>query len=155
MPSPAISLPLSTLATEFYNLSRPIGLVIDLEQVQQLCADAARFYAAYGSLKSKLDAEGYESGRVPQTFADIGAPGVVGSGSTTVGSNTEVTVGEWAVIRPLFILYVERENAIALEATRSSGADPYGRSVSEVTSDITLAEETAKTNAFFFGIFTV
>jgi hypothetical protein len=54
---------------------------------------------------------------------------------------TELTNSEWAVIKPLFLLYVERENARALEASRTQGVEMYGRTVSEVEADITRYEE--------------
>lgn len=159
----AAALPLSTLATEFYNLSRPVGLVVALEQVQQLAVDACRFYAAYGRIKSVAIVAPVDTGddQAVHTFTDIGEagepspPGAPENSPTIVGSNIALSIGEWEIIRPLFVLYVERENALHLEATRGMGVDPYGRSVSEVTSDITLAEETVMARAFFFPIFTV
>lgn len=166
MPTPSPTptpeaLSLTTLATEFYNLSRPVGLVVALEQVLQLAVDAFRYYAAYGQIASKARPGAFEDQSAPAVFGDIGAAantGLIGNPpgpAVAAGSDTVITLGEWAIIKPLFVLYVERENAIHLEATRGLGADPYGRSVSEVTADITLAEETAQTRAFFFPIFTV
>lgn len=51
-----------------------------------------------------------------------------------------LTVGEWSLIRPLFLLYIERENAIYLESTRVMGVDVFGRSVAEITTDIVAYE---------------
>lgn len=48
----------------------------------------------------------------------------------------DVTASEWAIIAPLFKLYVERENAVVVENSRVQGFEPAGRSSSEVASAI-------------------
>jgi hypothetical protein len=53
------------------------------------------------------------------------------------------------------MLYVERENAVYLEASRGMGLDVYGRSVAEITGDITNFEMELPKLAFCRGIVTV
>lgn len=118
---------ISELAQEFSSEDRPVGVVIDDDQVLRQLIAATRFYAAYGSL---------EKGEAPiPVFDDV-----------TV--DTELTQGEWAVIRPLFLLYVERETAIQLEASRGLGVDVYGRSVSEIAAEISQYESQMSFKAF-------
>ena len=57
-----------------------------------------------------------------------------------VSADTDLTMGEWAIIKPLFVLYVERENATRLEASRGLGVDAFGRTTSEVAQDIERME---------------
>jgi hypothetical protein len=92
----------------------------------------------------------------PATAAPAPAPSssAIPSGfaGQDLGGITEATVltpGEWAIIKPLFTLYVERESAMHLEASRGLGVDVYGRSVAEVQGDITLMEtETLPAKSF-------
>ena len=62
---------------------------------------------------------------------------------------------EWAIIKPLFYLYIERENALHLEASRVLGVDVYGRSVSEVKGDIANYHDQMHLKAFHFKAFTI
>lgn len=121
---------LEALATEYIENSRPIGLVIESEQVVHQAIDALRFYAAYGPVQSISSAPG----NVP--------------GLEALTRETQLTNGEWGMVRPLFILYVERENALHLEASESLGVTVYGRRSAEVTQDITIAEELCRFGAF-------
>jgi hypothetical protein len=59
------------------------------------------------------------------------------------------------MIRPLFLLYLERETALQLEASRGMGIDPFGRSSSEVAGDIVQMELGYPHAAAFQPIFTV
>jgi len=68
---------------------------------------------------------------------------------------TDITISEWAIIRPLFILYVERENALHLEASRGMGVDVFGRTTSEISSDIQQLEEKIPFLAFSQPVVTV
>jgi len=68
---------------------------------------------------------------------------------------TDISVSEWAMIRPLFLLYVERETALQLEASRGMGIDVFGRSSSEVQGDIALIESEYPHRAFLTDIITV
>ena len=57
-----------------------------------------------------------------------------------ISGDTVLSMGEWALIRPLFVLYTERENAMRLEASRAMGLEVYGRAVSEISGDIERME---------------
>jgi hypothetical protein len=80
----------------------------------------------------------------PQTFAVADGPAVKPSlpikNVEFLSADTDLTMGEWAIIKPLFSLYVERECATRLEASRGLGVDVFGRSVSEISQDITVME---------------
>lgn len=136
---------ISVLASE-YVTERP-ALVLDAVAATAVCVAAARFYAGYGDIASVsksdvlLSAAGasaerpeygdeYENVLQALPIKDLGL----------ITEDTDLSTGEWAIIRPLFALYIERENAMLLEATRGLGADPFGRSVAEVTQDILQQE---------------
>lgn len=73
-----------------------------------------------------------------------------------IDENVDITVSEWAEIRPLFILYVERENALQMEATGIlSAGGGFGRSSSEVGSEITQLEADLPRRVFFHPVVTV
>jgi hypothetical protein len=65
-----------------------------------------------------------------------------------ITDDTELTPGEWAIIRPLFILYVEKEVATHLEGSRGLGVDVFGRSVAEVQGDIERMHDELPGKAF-------
>lgn len=92
------------------------GLVIDDDKVQELAVTAARQFSTWGDLSGvALDAED-----------ELAA----------ITGTIDLTASEWGVIKPLFLLYVERENARALEASRGQGVDVYGRDVNSIEGDI-------------------
>lgn len=93
------------------------GLIVDDTEVTVQAVAAARQYAGWGTIQS-----------------------LAGDGAAALSDNTELTNGEWALIKPLFMLYVERENARALEASRGNGVDVFGRTVSEIAPEITQYE---------------
>lgn len=130
---------LAQLAHEYINDVRPVGLVVDEDIVCAQAVAAARFYAAYGSIDTLLPPD-----------ADAPIPPV-----EWVRPDTDVSQSEWGVIRPLFVLYVERENAIHLEASRGLGVDVFGRSTSEIAAEITQAETELPRRAFMQPVFTV
>jgi len=66
-----------------------------------------------------------------------------------------VSYSEWALIRPLFLLYIERETAFYIESTRGFGVDVFGRSTSEVAGEIIALEAELPRRAFSQPIFTV
>ncbi|MEJ7806815.1 MAG: hypothetical protein WKG03_12960 [Telluria sp.] len=97
------------------------GLVIDgTDVLKQACA-AARQYLAWGAIASLGNS----------------APA---AGLDDLDEHCDLTPSEWGIIKPLVALYVERENARALEASRGQGVDVYGRSVSEIDQAITQYE---------------
>lgn len=116
----------AVLATRFANEERPAGNLLDDTQILAQALAAARFYAGFAAIVSQIV---------------VPAP-------TDVADSTEISLSEWALIRPLFMLYLERENAIQLEASRGMGIDPFGRSSSEVQNDILQAEEAMPLKAF-------
>ena len=73
----------------------------------------------------------------------------------TITESTVVTVGEWGVIRPLYLLYVERETAIQIEASKVMGVEPWGRSSSEIAGEIARVEEELPRRAFFAPLVTI
>ena len=59
------------------------------------------------------------------------------------------------MIRPLFVLYVERETAVQLEASRALGVEVFGRTVSEIDGEITQYESMLPEKAFCQPVITV
>lgn len=124
---------LSALADNFATNERPAGNLLDGPSVLAQALAATRLYAGYAELRA-------HAGVSP-------APEITG--------DTEISNSEWALIRPLFLLYAERETALQLEASRGMGIDPFGRSASEIAAEITQAEADMPHRAFFQPIITV
>ena len=120
-------LTLAELALEFSQEDRPVGILIDGEQVTKQLIVATRLYASYAKLSSLTE--------------DV-------SSFDEITADTLINTSEWGIIRPLFILYVERETAIQLEASRGMGVEGYGRSVSEIQAEITQLEGELPHKAF-------
>ncbi len=123
---------LGSYADEYLALRTASGLILDRAEVVDAVIRAARQYAAYGVITS---AEG----------------GV----ATSVVETTEITLGEWALIRPLFELHVERENALLLGSASAGGLAAFGRSVAEIEGDINNYLATLPDAAFDEGIVTI
>lgn len=119
---------LKVLTDRFTTEERGVGNILGDEAVLAQSIAATSFYAGYSALISEPDA---------------------------IDADTGITLSEWAVIRPLFILYVERESAIQLEASRGLGVDVFGRSTSEIASEITMLEADLPKKAFFQPIITI
>lgn len=132
---------LAALADRFATLERPAGNLLDAGSVLAQAVAAASFYAGYARITSRIP--------VPVAFPALPAPIPVISGTT------ELSESEWALIRPLFMAYVERETALQLEASRGMGMDVYGRSTGEIASDITQLEAELPRLAFSSAIFTI
>ena len=124
---------LKELVSDWEEKERPIASLLDTESLIANAVAATRFYAGF----SGLCAEKHEDDGHPQ----------VPSFSNITG-DTEINTSEWALIRPLFLLYVEKEEARQLGASRGMGLDPYGRSSSEVQSEITQYETDLARKAF-------
>lgn len=170
---------LAALATEFYETDRPIGTVLDQPTVIQQAVVAARKYAAHGYVSSLLPPAPPDPAPPPQPseyelslldqyyFPPIYGwplypvvrntiiPGTPLAPVDWLDENTVVTQGEWGFIRPLFMLYVEREQSIQLEASRNLGVDVYGRSTSEIDQDIARAEGDIPERAFLQPVISV
>ena len=125
---------LEDLAIEFSQQDRPAGIILDDQQVIRQAIVATRYYAGFTSLTCS---EGETT-----SFSEI-------------NESTELTPSEWAWIRPLFLLYCERETALNLEASRGFGVEVYGRSVSEINNDISQAEMEMPHRAFCQPVITV
>lgn len=152
---------LAALAQMFASQERPAGNLLDEDGVVAQAVAATRFYAGYAWLRAQQ-----QTVPVPMPMPD---PGRLGAGhlpcgggaasslrpDTQITGETDISGSEWAIIRPLFLLYVERETALQLEASRGLGIDPYGRSVSEIATEITQAEADLPHRAFSVPIITV
>lgn len=130
---------LAALADRFANAERPAGNLLDAAGVLAQAIAAASFYAGYAQIMSRIPD--------PLVIPSVAVPAIADA--------TEISESEWALIRPLFMLYVERETALQLEASRGLGMDVYGRSSSEVASDILQAEMELPHRAFIGLIVTV
>lgn len=124
---------LSELVSIFTGSERLASNMLDDASVLAQAVAATRLYAGYAHLVA-------HEGAVPEPEID---------------GHTDVTVSEWAIIRPLFLLYVERETAVQLEATRIMGADVFGRPSGEVASEIAQVEAELPHKAFYMPIVTV
>ncbi len=123
---------LAELAAEWHAQRSASGALLAVEQVRQSFIDAARYYSGFADI---ADATGQDLAAVTQ--------------------DTELTASEWASIRPLAYLYVEREAAIVNEASRGQGLEPIGRVSSEVEADIRQIEESIQLLAFSWPAFSV
>lgn len=125
---------LADLVDRFLNEERPISVLLEANTVLAQAVAAVSFYAGYAVLRVNATVE------PPYPAID---------------DMTEISVSEWSIIRTLFMLYVERETALQLEASRGMGIDVFGRSVSEITQDITQYEAELPHKAFFQEVVTV
>ena len=152
---------LADLVARFTHNERPDANILDNPDILAQAMAATNFYCGYGALAAQLaipitipaepvitepnlidifggigrELINYPRPLPPATYAAINPPPY-----PDIDGTTDITVSEWALIRPLFLLYIERENAIQLEASRMMGFDPFGRSSSEVNNDIAQAE---------------
>lgn len=126
---------ISVLASQ-YMAVLPIGCVLDDEQVLRSLRDATRQYCGCAALASgeKVDANALADGE---------------------GQDVDLSHGELSLIRPLWMLYLERENSMALEASRTQGAELYGRSVAETQVSIEMYEQRLPALAFTSDFVTV
>lgn len=116
---------------DFYQQeNRPIGIVVDDTVIASQAIKATKYYLGFGDLEHVAQDE-------------------------ALTHSSLLTKSEWAVIMPLFELYVERENALILESSRALGIEVYGRTVSEVANDITQKELEIQNLAFTHEFFTV
>lgn len=163
---------LGDLVEEFASVRAPGWLVLRPDEMIQCAIEAARYYAAYGDIKSLSGSDPLPGAAgdptpivyqqpdpvsftypTPESIYTLPAPQAAGPFSGPIvydalpvkdpgmiDEDTDISTGEWAVIRPLFVLYCERENAARLEASRALGLDVYGRSVSEIAGEIHAME---------------
>lgn len=107
---------------------RPVGNLLDTPVLLAQAIAAVSYYAGWADLDVHLAIPIADPAPVPP----VAYPAIDGT--------TVISVSEWAMIRPLFLLYIERENALQLEASRGMGIDVFGRSSSEISGDITQIE---------------
>lgn len=126
-----------------YMENLPAGLVVSEQDVTRCLKRGVRFYCGYATIRSAaLAADG------------IHTP-IDASDSIDGAQDFDLDQSEYAIIRPLFELYVEAQNATHLEASRGLGVDVYGRSVSEVAQVIQMLEEAMPKQAFYEPCFSV
>lgn len=124
---------LSDIVASFMEAA-PAGMVLGEEDVTRMLRNAVRFYAGYATLRNYPPAPD-DRDTVPVIHTDIDA------GNAADGAQDfDLTLSEWAIIKPLFDIYVERENAVHLEASRGLGVDVFGRTVSEIQVDVNQRE---------------
>lgn len=123
---------LSDLAAEYATQRSATGLFITEPQVLQCLVDATRFYAGWQTLEDADSA----------TLA-------------TITGTTVLEAGEWSIIAPLFRLYVERESALVIEASRGLGVEQVGRDSSTVAGDILNEESLLAQKAYVEPVFSV
>jgi len=127
------------LVDRFTQNERPVGNLLDDAVILAQAIAATNYYAGYADLETHL--------AIPVTEPLTPYP--------DIDDMTEISVSEWAIIRSLFLLYIEREQALQLEASRGMGIEPFGRSSSEVAGDITQYETELQHRAFFQEVRTV
>lgn len=130
--------PLSRYVERFID-ERPDNVILELEQVEAQAVNAAMFLNGFAELD-----EYHERLKSDPTARP-----------SPVTVNTLLSYSEWALLRPLFLLYIEREQAFYIESTRGFGVDVFGRSTSEVAGDIAALEADMPRRAFSCPIFTV
>ncbi|MCO7216887.1 hypothetical protein [Halomonas sp. OfavH-34-E] len=122
---------LTSLVTRFVEKERGAANILPLESVTAQAVAAVSYYAGFAAL----------------TNLEEGA---------AIDESVDITVSEWAEIRPLFVLYVERETALQMEATGIlSAGGGYGRSSSEVGGEIAQLEADMPRRVFFHPVVTV
>ncbi len=124
---------LRDLVEEFYAQRAESGLPLSPVVVLTAGIQATRFYAGWATLTD--------------TTAQAGVFSITG--------DTAITPGEWAIIDPLFRLYVEREQALVTEASRVAGVEMYGRSSAEVAADIKIMQDEMPQKAYVEEAWTV
>lgn len=124
---------LAALAAEHAAYRAASGLFVGANEVLMSAIQATRFYAGWAVLSDPIARQG----------------------PFFVTGSTVVTTDEWAIIAPLFRLYVERESAVVLEASRSLMTEPVGRSYAEVQADIAQLEADMPQKAFVEEVFTI
>ena len=130
---------ISELVTDFMVNQRPIGNLLDVDIVTSQCLASTKLYAGYSDLEEWLS--------LPITIPPTPYP--------TITDATDLSDSEWAIIKPLFLLYLERENALYMESSRTLGIEAFGRASSEVAGDITAYELEMHHKAFCIGIITI
>ncbi|MBL0011057.1 MAG: hypothetical protein IPP22_08780 [Nitrosomonas sp.] len=125
---------IDALVDYFLTEERPDSVVLDSATVLAQAVAATRYYAGYANLVVNEDVDP----PLPE-----------------IDEDTDLSDSEWALIKPLFALYIELETSIQLEASRGMGVDVFGRSSSEIRQDINQIQMEFPKNAFSQAIITV
>lgn len=124
---------LAALSADFEATRIESGLFVDSRVVLSCAINATRFYAGWAKLE--------DTASRPGPFF--------------VAGSTIVSMDEWSIIAPLFRLYVERETALVIEASRGLGVEQVGRDSSTVASDILNEESLLAQKAYVEEAFSV
>lgn len=124
---------LSEIVAAFID-AQPAGIVLDEPDITRLLKNSVRFYCTYATLRNSAPGVD-ERDAVPVIHTAIDATNDI-SGT----QDFDLTPSEWGLIKMLFDLYLEKENATHIEASRGMGADVFGRTVSEVQGSIEALE---------------
>lgn len=159
------------LVAGFLSAERTVGQLLDDDVVQAQAVAATRFFAGWAAVASlmpkpvdaapepvvfdPLAAVIYPDGKAPKRFIEHPGEPVAPTALADITLDTELTAGEWALIRPLFLLYCEREQALVLESGRVMGVDVFGRQSSEIGPDIQQAESDFGRKAFVQPVMTI
>lgn len=119
-----------------YMTPAPAGLMLDADEVGKQLKRAVVYLAGWAVLDNLLPVS-------PVVASPVTATSLIND------PDIDLTTGEWAAIKRLFELYVEHENAVMLEASRSQGADVFGRAVSEIQSEISQYELDLRKLAYY------
>lgn len=125
-----LKLTLREHVAQFLRAERPIQMLDEAQVLAQAVA-AVRFLAGFAVLSVELAVQ-YAPLPPPQAY----------------DADTCLDLSEWALVKPLFLLYLEREMAHQLEASRGMGIDVFGRSTSEIAGDIAAYEVELQRRAF-------
>jgi len=125
---------ISDRVDEFLLQERMTSNMLDTPIALSMAVSATVFYAGFAGIESR----------------DALTPPL-----PKISPDTLLSDSEWAVIRPLFYLYCERETAIQLEASRGAGVDVFARSSSEIGQEIMQIEMELPKRAFVQDIITV
>jgi hypothetical protein len=104
----------------------PLTSLMEESDLTAAALRAASYYRAWGNLECFLIQDVF--GRA--TYDD-----------RNLLETDTLTHSEWAQIKPLFMLYAELAAAQMQEASRGLGLEVYGRSASEIMSDVNREQE--------------
>lgn len=108
---------ISQLVAQYFTVL-PIGCALDEDQVTRNLRASVRAYCGYRRLTNAQPDQGIHTPIDEQAGA-------------TGDQDFDLTPSELALIEPLWHLKNDKENATAFEASRSQGADPFGKSAAE------------------------
>lgn len=114
------------------------GMMLSLEDIELCAVNAALFASAFVDFEGEADEEGEP--------VATDAPIVL---------TMEISRYHWALISPLFTLYCQRKEAVLLEASRPLMVEVFGRTVSEIDSEIRQLEDDFSRRVFMRTCFTV